>query len=326
MGAWVATLSLLSVPVRGIHAVPASAVARLAAAPGMEVEIAARSLQPGELTVITMTAPDGTGEVRVHLFDRTADAFPIGGGRWKALAGIDLDQKPGSYPLTVDGVLDGRPLSGRRVVVVVAKAFPTRTLRVAPQFVEPPANLQERIERENALVNAAYAASAPQRLWAEPFTRPVPQPANSSFGTRSVFNGQRRSPHGGTDFLSGAGTPIKAPNAGRVAVARDLFFTGNTVIIDHGLGLFSMLAHLSRIDVQEGATIANGEIVGLVGATGRVTGPHLHWALRVNGARVDALSALQLLGPGARRTDESQPVPSAAPQPARKSSRHSPRR
>ena len=89
-----------------------------------------------------------------------------------------------------------------------------------------------------------------------------------------------------------------APNAGRVVVARDLFFSGNTVIIDHGLGVFSMLAHLSRIDVQRGRHDSAGRIVGLVGATGRVTGPHLHWALRVNGARVDALSALQLLGTG----------------------------
>jgi murein DD-endopeptidase MepM/ murein hydrolase activator NlpD len=111
-----------------------------------------------------------------------------------------------------------------------------------------------------------------------------------------VFNGEPRSPHAGTDFLSPAGTPIHAPAGGRIAVARNLFFTGNTVIIDHGLGVFSMLAHLSRVDVHEGDTIARGQTVGLVGATGRVTGPHLHWALRVGPARVDALSALAVLG------------------------------
>ena len=126
--------------------------------------------------------------------------------------------------------------------------------------------------------------------------RPVPGDANSSFGSRSVFNGEPRSPHGGTDFLSPSGTPIKSPNAGRVVCARDLYFTGNTVIIDHGLGMFSMLAHLSRLDVKEGDTVIPSQIVGLVGATGRVTGPHLHWALSVNGARVDPLSALALLG------------------------------
>jgi murein DD-endopeptidase MepM/ murein hydrolase activator NlpD len=111
-----------------------------------------------------------------------------------------------------------------------------------------------------------------------------------------VFNGEPRSPHAGTDFLSPAGTPVKAPNTGRVVVARDLFFSGNTVVIDHGAATFSMLAHLSRIDVAEGERITRGQRVGLVGATGRVTGPHLHWALRVAGARVDPLSALALLG------------------------------
>jgi murein DD-endopeptidase MepM/ murein hydrolase activator NlpD len=124
----------------------------------------------------------------------------------------------------------------------------------------------------------------------------VPQDANSRFGQRSRFNGELRSPHAGTDFMSPAGTPVEAPNAGRVAVARDLYFTGNTVIIDHGLGVFSTLAHLSRVDVQEGQHVNGGDVVGLVGATGRVTGPHLHWALRVGGARVDAMSILALLG------------------------------
>src|SRR4029079_12651997 len=106
-----------------------------------------------------------------------------------------------------------------------------------------------------------------------------------------------RSPHSGTDFLSPAGTPIHAPNAGRILAARDFYFTGNTVIIERGLGVFSLLAHLSRLDVREGDLVTAGQIVGLVGATGRVTGPHLHWALRVSGARVDGLSALALLGP-----------------------------
>jgi len=124
----------------------------------------------------------------------------------------------------------------------------------------------------------------------------VAEPANSAFGTRSVFNGQPRSAHGGADFLSPAGTPIHAPNAGRIVLARDLYFSGNTVVIDHGLGLFSMLAHLSAIDVHEGDGVTADQRIGLVGATGRVTGPHLHWAVRAGGARVDPLSLLAVLG------------------------------
>ena len=118
----------------------------------------------------------------------------------------------------------------------------------------------------------------------------------SRFGTRSIFNGQARNPHSGADFMSPAGTPIQAPNAGRVALARDLYFSGNTIVIDHGLGVFSLLAHLSAFDVREGDTVAAGQVVGRVGATGRVTGPHLHWAVRVADARIDPLALLALLG------------------------------
>ena len=125
--------------------------------------------------------------------------------------------------------------------------------------------------------------------------RPVPGEANSAFGTRSIFNGKARNPHGGADFLSPSGTPIHAPNAGRQYVC-DLYFTGNTIVIDHGLGLFSMLAHLSSMDVAEGDRVVAGQVLGRVGATGRVTGPHLHWAVRATGACADPLSLLQLLG------------------------------
>jgi murein DD-endopeptidase MepM/ murein hydrolase activator NlpD len=111
---------------------------------------------------------------------------------------------------------------------------------------------------------------------------------------------QARRPHGGTDFLSPSGTPVEAPNAGRIVLARALYFTGNTVIIDHGAGVFSTLARLSRMDVEEDQTVAAGQIVGLVGATGRVTGPHLHQALSANGARVDPLSVLAVLGRSSR--------------------------
>ena len=264
----------------------------------LDIATTSRAQQPGELIVVTVTSVGAGSDMRVQLFNRTTDAFSIGEGRWQALVGIDLDQKPGSYALTVDGRVNDLPVRRTRQIVVRGKVFPSRTLRVAPEFVNPPPALQERIARESALVAAAYAASPRERLWTGPFVRPVLERANSRFGTRSVLNGERRAPHAGTDFLSSAGTPVGAPNAGRVVVARDLFLSGNTVIIDHGLGLFSTLAHLSRVDVREGDVIAAAQVVGLVGATGRVTGPHLHWALRVNGARVDPLSALQLLGPG----------------------------
>ena len=272
--------------------VPAAANAR----EPITIDTAYRSLAPGELVVVTINVEGTPDAVRVTAFRRVVSAFKSEDGEWKALVGIDLDQRPGRYLIEVEAESGPAVLRQSRPVVVAPRKFPTRTLRVNPAFVNPsPAELA-RIRGDQTLLSGVYAASAKARLWSAAFVRPVPGDANSSFGTRSVFNGEPRSPHGGTDFLSPTGTPVKSPNAGRVVCARDLYFTGNTVIIDHGLGMFSMLAHLSRIDVKEGDSVQPSQIVGLVGATGRVTGPHLHWALTINGARVDPLSLLALLG------------------------------
>jgi murein DD-endopeptidase MepM/ murein hydrolase activator NlpD len=261
------------------------------APPRIAVSARARSVQPGEIVLLSIAAPTGTDAVHVKAFDRDVAAYR-GEHGWQALVGIDLDVKPGTYPVTVDA----GGAQGRYDLVVAPRLFRTRRLTVDEAFVTPPASEAARIDREAALLAAVYAAPAAERLWTGPFVRPVPHEANSAFGTRSVFNGKPRNAHGGADFLSPAGTPIHAPNSGRIAVARLLYFSGNTVIIDHGLGLFSMLAHLSAIDVHEGDRVEAGHVVGLVGATGRVTGPHLHWAVRLGGARVDPLSLLALLG------------------------------
>jgi murein DD-endopeptidase MepM/ murein hydrolase activator NlpD len=137
---------------------------------------------------------------------------------------------------------------------------------------------------------------------------PVPGVPGSNFGSRSIFNGEERAPHAGVDFRGATGTPVRAPAGGRVVLAEDLFFTGQTVVIDHGLGLYSLLAHLSRLDVAPGQAVAQGDTVGLLGATGRVTGPHLHWTVRLNGARVDPLRVVALLAP-ARSGEPAAPAP-----------------
>jgi len=267
-------------------------VAELALAAALEVIARSRSTQPGELVLVAITAPPQTRRVRVRAFDREIPPYPVDERHWQALVGIDLDTRPGTYPIAVDA--DGHDTAAYQLVVRPRK-FPTRRLTVDPDFVTPPASARERIESDAKLLDDVWHERS-ARLWHAPFVRPVPQAANSAFGTRSVFNGQRRNAHGGADFLSPAGTPVHAPNAGRIAVARDLYFSGNTVVIDHGLGLFSMLAHLSSFDVREGDRVEAGAVVGRVGATGRVTGPHLHWAVRAGGARVDPLSVLTLLG------------------------------
>jgi peptidase M23-like protein len=266
----------------------------LAQAPAVQVSARSRSLRPGELVVLGISGPERSETVRVHAFDRDIAAYPVGDREWRALVGIDLDVKPGTYQVAVDA---GSPT--RHVVyhlVVRGRAFRTRTLTVDEAFVTPPQSEEERIAREARLLESVWASPQGERRWTGPFVRPVPQPANSAFGTRSIFNGKPRSAHGGADFLSPSGTPVRAPNAGRIAVARNLYFSGNTVVIDHGVGVFSMLAHLSAIDVHEEDVVDAGQVVGRVGATGRVTGPHLHWAVRAGGARVDPLSVLAMLG------------------------------
>jgi murein DD-endopeptidase MepM/ murein hydrolase activator NlpD len=264
--------------------------------PPISVKSEARSLTPGELIVFTVTAKADATRVRVRLFDSDVEAFKIETGTWRALAGIDLDQKPGAYTATVEALGPDGPQQAEHLIAVQPRRFPTRNLKVDPNFVTPPPSVLARIEQEAAFLRESLEHSNADRLWSAPFVRPVTGRANSQFGTRSIFNGQPRGSHRGADFLSPTGEPIKSPNAGRIVAARDLYFTGNTVIIDHGLGLFSTLAHLSRIDVREGDEVVAGQTVGLVGATGRVTGAHLHWTLSVSGTRVDPLSLLALLG------------------------------
>jgi len=274
----------------------AAAVHAGGAAAPIDIAVAARSIAPGELAVLTLKTDPATSGLQVQVFGKQVPVFQLGAGVWQSLVGIDLDQKPGPYTIAATGHAGEIEKRGQQRLIVQPRTFPTRKLQVDPTFVNPPRDELKRIEREAAFIRDVTQRSAGERLWSAPFVRPVPDAANSRFGTRSVFNGEPRRPHGGADFLSAEGTPIHAPNAGRVVGARDLFFTGNTVIIDHGLGVVSLLAHLSAMNVREGDRVSAGQVIGRVGATGRVTGPHLHWGVTVAGARVDPLSVLALIG------------------------------
>ena len=272
----------------------------VAPAPAISLAVDARALQPGELVVLTVTTSAPVSSVRGRGFDRPLAPWRVDDTTWRALVGIDLDVAPGAYDVTVETGPAAAPARARRRLVVTAKQFPTRRLTVNPDFVDPPATVLARIEAEAKRISAIWQSSAPSPLWSGAFTPPVPERANSAFGTRSIFNGQARSPHGGADFPSPEGTAVRAPNAGRVVLAGDLYYTGQTIAIDHGLGLVSLFAHLSAIDVLEGASVKPGQVVGRVGSTGRVTGAHLHWTVRAGGARIDPLSLVAVLGPDRR--------------------------
>ncbi|HSR52545.1 MAG TPA: M23 family metallopeptidase, partial [Acidobacteriota bacterium] len=227
-------------------------------------------------------------------------------GSWEVLRGVDLDVKPGTYPVEVMALVEGsdsvpgRTLRTQHVLWIEDKTFPTRKLTVEPKYVDPPPETRERIARESRLLVDLFHTSTPRRYWQGEFVAPVPGRVNrDSFGKRSVFNGKPRSPHTGADFSAPSGTPVKAPNAGRVVLVRDLYFAGHTVILDHGLGLYSFFAHLSEFKVEEGQMVERGHVLGLSGSSGRVTGPHLHYAVRLDNARVDPLALIELLGPEA---------------------------
>lgn len=268
------------------------------AAPGVpaeEISILGRGAFPGEALLIAVNRRDLAGAPTGSFLGKPLAFYPVAAGGWAALAGIDLDVKLGPATLSLSLPERAGPRGVSRPVEVRPKTFPTRRLTVDDRFVRLNPADQARVDREQARTAAIYAASNPVRF-AGPFTSPIPGAASARFGERRVFNGVPKSPHNGADLRATTGTPVRAPSAGRVALAGDLFYSGNTVILDHGLGLYTVYAHLSRIDVTEGRDVPAGRVLGAVGATGRVTGPHLHWGVKLGGARVDpfALTALPL--------------------------------
>jgi murein DD-endopeptidase MepM/ murein hydrolase activator NlpD len=242
--------------------------------PPLHVTVLPSSIYPGDVVRIDV----GGAEI----FSASVFGKQIQDG----LVGVDLDTKPGIYPLKVQ-TPEGRV--GTLSLRVLPKAFPVRRLSVPPGFVTPPAVELDRIAKEFKTTEGIFHSTSP-RKWRGPFLLPVDGTPNSNFGTRSFYNGQRRSPHAGVDFVGAPGTPIRAANHGVIALAEPLYFTGNTVIVDYGGGLYSLFAHLSEFKVKAGDIVLADTVVGLVGATGRVTGPHLHWSVRLQGARVDPLS------------------------------------
>jgi murein DD-endopeptidase MepM/ murein hydrolase activator NlpD len=244
---------------------------------------------------LRLSVPDAPGVQRVEVLwqDRRIPYTRIG-AEWVAVVGVDLDAKAGKHAGEIrvvrkDGV-ELTPLT----VEVKAVAFPTEELKVAEQFVQLSKENEERAAREAKEISTIHATVSREILWRDPFLSPIAGTAGSNFGKRRVFNGEARNPHNGADLKAATGDAIRSTNRGRVVLAKDLFYTGNTVIVDHGIGIYSLYAHLSRIDVKTGMTVERGQIVGLAGATGRVTGPHLHWGVRVQNARVDPFSLVNL--------------------------------
>jgi murein DD-endopeptidase MepM/ murein hydrolase activator NlpD len=220
---------------------------------------------------------------------------PQGNETWYALAGVDVEVTPGTYPLTIASTTaDGKPLQAAIQLSIHAANYHNGTLTVAPNFVEPDAATQKEIAADKEIKDRIFAQSAESAEWSGNFAKPVNEPSTDSFGTRRTFNGKHASIHRGMDFRAPSGTPVAAANSGTVVLAQKLFYEGNCVVIDHGLGFTTIYMHLSRIDVAAGQKIRKGERLGLSGATGRVTGPHLHFAARWQGAYLDPAGLFKL--------------------------------
>ena len=265
----------------------------------LRVSHSARSLQPGEVVLVEVQSSHRVDQMVGTIFDREVP-FEVGGGatpdHWWGLVGLDLEVSPGEYILQLEAFQQGSPIGKAEYVLQVEKKdFPTRRLTLPKRFVNPPEEALGRIRKESRRISALFGDFAPERRWEGPFDRPTEGAPTSSFGKRSILNGQPRSPHSGTDFQAAKGTPVKAPNFGKVVLAADLYYSGNTVILDHGQGLYSYFAHLQDFKVSQDDLVSKGTVIGRVGATGRVTGPHLHWSVRLRKARVDPLSLIAVL-------------------------------
>jgi hypothetical protein len=221
--------------------------------------------------------------------------FPYSGGQ-AALIGIDLEGKPGTHLWKLGVVEPGRePRNAQGSVTIARRSFPQERLTVPQTMVDLDPETEKRAVEETRQLTTLYRTVTPDRLWRGKFTKPVgTQGAGTGFGARRIINGQPRSPHGGIDFAAPRGTPVVAANTGKVAIVAEFFFPGRLVILDHGLGLYTLYFHLDTTTVVDGERVERGRTIGTVGSTGRATGPHLHFGAMAGSARIDPATLLSL--------------------------------
>ena len=258
----------------------------------LDASTRARFLRPGEVVLLTVKPSRQVVHVAGEGFGVAIELWPAGeSGEWQGLVGVPLGTAPGAYDIVLRAADRTDTTATTTVSLNIQRGkFATRRITVNERFVEPPASVAARIAREAKTLEDLFAQSREERLWRGPFSMPVAGRSTSSYGRLTVLNGKPGSRHRGADFRAALGTPVRAPNSGMVVLASDLYFAGGTVVLDHGNGLVSLFAHLSQIAVEVGTRVAKGDPLGEAGATGRVTGPHLHWAMRLHGTSVDPLS------------------------------------
>ena len=253
------------------------------------VAIGARAAVPGGIEIITLPADAQHATYQDRPVLMLTQPTPT------AIVGISLDAPAGRHVLLVQSSTKGAleiPFN------VTAKTYPVQRLTIADdKMVNPPSDVLERIDKETKLMIAQYELYSPLAASPFPMRLPAAGPVSSNFGLRRILNGEVRNPHAGLDIAAPTGATVVAPAAGTVSLTGSFYFNGNTIFIDHGAGLISMFCHLSSIGVQRGDVLRKGHKIGRVGATGRATGPHLHWSVSLNGQRVDPAAVLALFRP-----------------------------
>jgi murein DD-endopeptidase MepM/ murein hydrolase activator NlpD len=230
-------------------------------------------------------------------------------GNHRALFGADVEAKPGPAVVNITSTTETGARKETKINLrIKPKAFRRESFSVGTEFDQLSPEVLDRIKKDQEQFSRVFMSSAPERLWEGPFMAPVSSDVTSPFGYRRVINGLPRAPHSGVDLKAAMGTEVLAANRGRVVLLGDFFFSGNSVVLDHGGGLHTMYFHLSVVKVSEGSVVRKGEVIGLAGMSGRVTGPHLHWGARINDARVDPFELIKKLANKWERSPGPQTV------------------
>lgn len=320
MRAWIvaaAVAALLSHPLAAQSGRTRARSARARRAPAQEtvknVFWQPNDLQQGSPAFITVELLRPARRVTATWIGKTVTFFHTKNPRvWYALAGADLETQPGSYDLDITATLtNGRVARSSKQVNVAAGTFGAGDINVPENYVQPNEQEQKEIASDQKLKDRAFGHDTPRPLWSGNFVAPVTAKPTPSFGESRLLNEERTSTHRGTDYPVPEGTPVVAANSGTVVLATSLYYEGNCVVVDHGLKLFTIYMHLKQLDVHEGDEVNKGQRLGLSGATGRVTGPHVHLGVRWSGANLDPVKFLALTlpavreQPAARRTRSS---------------------
>ncbi len=262
----------------------------------LRVESFPKVARQGDVCLVRASGPASLKSIHGEFQgERFPIAFNNETGTYEGLIGIDMSTSPATYEIKVVATdADNRVYSNTLSLRVEKVDFGTQALSLPPSMVDLDAKTLERVNQEARKLQALFQTFRNERLWKNVFIRPVEGEISTGFGLTRIINGHQRSQHTGVDLRAEEGTSILASNHGVVVLVDELFFTGKSILLDHGWGLYSMYFHLSETLVKEGTLVRTGAILGRVGSTGRSTGPHLHWGIRINGARVDPLTLLRI--------------------------------